>query len=240
MLEIGHRGGSGDLPENTISAFENSIKKGLKCIEFDVHLTKDEQLVLHHDYNTLRQTGVDALVNELTLAELKEMDFAYYFEGHNKKEPIITLDELFELMPREMILNIEIKNITRNKTEITKKVVECIHRHKRVDTVIVSAFDHYILKQVSLLDKDIKIGLILYSYILNPLKYIMSLGFSVYSVHPAIELVDQTFIKEVMNGGYKVYVYTVNSLEEYKYMLDQNVTGVFTDFPGTFDKEVVL
>ncbi len=235
MLEIGHRGGSGDLPENTISAFVNSIKKGLKCIEFDVHLTKDEHLVLHHDYNTIRQTGVDALVNELTLAELKEMDFANYLKNHHKIEPIVTLDELFELMPMDMILNVEIKNISRHKTAIAKKVVECIHRHHRVDTVIVSAFDHFVLKQVAELDKNIKIGLLLYSYLLNPLTYIQSLDFNVYSVHPAIELVDDLFIKEVKSGGYKVYAYTINTVEEYTYLKNQHVTGLFTDFPGTFD-----
>lgn len=239
MLEIGHRGGCGELPENTVSAFKKGIEKNLDVIEFDVHLTKDEQLVLHHDYNTLRQTGVDALVNELTLEELKQMDFAAYMEDHKTVEPIMTLDELFELMPSHMILNVEIKNITRHKTVIARKVVECIHRHERAETVVVSAFDHSVLEEVALLAPDIKIGLLLYSYIVKPMNYIKSLDFEIYSVHPAIELVDKVFVDEVMEAGYRVFVYTVNSLEEYVYSKSLEVTGVFTDFPKTFNLEPI-
>jgi len=48
-LKIAHRGGSGLWPENTIAAFRNAISAGAQGIELDVHLTKDNVLVVHHD-----------------------------------------------------------------------------------------------------------------------------------------------------------------------------------------------
>jgi len=50
----GHRGFGADQPENTIRAFEMAKAQGLDWIEFDVHLTKDEDVIVFHD-NSLKR-----------------------------------------------------------------------------------------------------------------------------------------------------------------------------------------
>lgn len=235
MLQIGHRGGAGDIPENTRSAFEKSIELGLKMIEFDVHRTKDGQLVLNHDYSTGRQAITDLVVSRSTLAELRELDFAAYKEDHTKVERIMTLDEVFEMLPDDMILNVEIKNVTFLKTDMAQLVVDCIVRNNRQDTVLVSAFDHEILKQIGEINPDIKIGVLLYSNLVNLPNYIKSLGIKPYSVHPAVELVDEKVIADLKADGYKVYVYTVNNKEDFDIIEKAGATGVFTDIPGVIE-----
>ena len=73
---IAHRGLHDEfLPENSKAAYENAIENGYP-IEMDIQLTKDGELVCFHDDNMVRMTGVDALVCDKTLAEIKEMRLA--------------------------------------------------------------------------------------------------------------------------------------------------------------------
>lgn len=234
MKQIGHRGGAGELPENTQSAFKNAIALGLEMIEFDVHRTGDGELVIHHDYSTLRQTGVDRMVHQSTLSELKTLDMAAYKPEYPMVESVLTLDEVFDLLPKTMMINVEIKNITSVKTDVAKLVVESIRRNDRIGTVVVSAFDHEVLREVARLEPEMKIGLLLYSNLCQPLDYIRNLGFDVFSVHPAIELVDEGFIRDMVDEGYEVCVYTVNTQEQFDYMEKAGATAVFTDYPGLF------
>ncbi|HVC87356.1 MAG TPA: glycerophosphodiester phosphodiesterase [Gaiellaceae bacterium] len=49
MLVIAHRGASGDLPENTLPAFERAIDVGADYVELDVHADREGRLVVTHD-----------------------------------------------------------------------------------------------------------------------------------------------------------------------------------------------
>src|SRR5699024_7854599 len=49
FFNVGHRGTRGLMPENTIPAFKKGIEVGANTIEFDVHITKDNQVVIYHD-----------------------------------------------------------------------------------------------------------------------------------------------------------------------------------------------
>ena len=74
---IAHRGGFFDnqkIYENTKEAFQIAIQKGL-AIELDVHVTKDEQVVVYHDDNLKRLMNVDATIEELRLEELPTKPF---------------------------------------------------------------------------------------------------------------------------------------------------------------------
>ncbi len=234
MIQIGHRGAAGWGPENTASAFYKALSMGVEGIELDVHLTKDREVVVHHDYTTGRQTGVDYPLRQLTLEELKALDFANYKHDHPQVERILTLEELFGIIPDHILLNIEIKNTSSLKTDIAPKVVEKVQQHQRSSSVLISSFDHQILKEVSTLDRNLKLGLLLYANHLNPLDYIQSLGFPIYSIHLAVELVDKNTICTLQGEGYRVYIYTVNTQEDYDTMKEAGACGVITDFPGRF------
>ena len=76
MLLIGHRGAAGMHSENTIKSIEAAISESVDMVEFDLTATKDRKLVLMHDPNTKRTTGIDASIPELTLKELREITTA--------------------------------------------------------------------------------------------------------------------------------------------------------------------
>jgi glycerophosphoryl diester phosphodiesterase len=68
-----HRGYVENHQENTIGAILASFTNWSGRAEFDIMLTKDEQLVVFHDYTTTRMTGVDKNVKDMTLAEMQAL-----------------------------------------------------------------------------------------------------------------------------------------------------------------------
>ena len=77
LQTIGHRGSIKEgLPENTIASFKDAIKAGCDCIEFDVWLTNDHQVVIHHDDTVFRMTNVNMnkKIYETNYNELPKID----------------------------------------------------------------------------------------------------------------------------------------------------------------------
>src|SRR5437016_1521532 len=89
-LVIAHRGASAYEPENTLRAFALAIEQGAQMIELDLHATRDEQVVVIHDFTLDHTTNLTGPVNQLTLAEIKKADAG-------KGERVPTLDETLDL-----------------------------------------------------------------------------------------------------------------------------------------------
>lgn len=102
MLRIAHRGASGYAPENTLAAFKKALEFDIDVIELDVHLTKDNHLVVIHDKTVNRTTDGKGKVADKTLAELQKLD-----AGNGEKIP--TLQEVLDLVNRKALVSIEIK-----------------------------------------------------------------------------------------------------------------------------------
>lgn len=90
MILIGHRGAAGIEPENTLRGIEAANEVGVDMIEIDLQATKDNHLVLFHDPNLLRISGVNKSINNMTL---KEINITTTKSGH----PIPTFEEALEV-----------------------------------------------------------------------------------------------------------------------------------------------
>jgi glycerophosphoryl diester phosphodiesterase len=71
---IAHRGGAEHAPENTLAAFRHAVALGADMLEFDVQMTKDEELVVIHDETVDRTTDGSGAVRDLTLAEIRSLN----------------------------------------------------------------------------------------------------------------------------------------------------------------------
>lgn len=113
-MVVAHRGGYYEngvttIPENSFPAIKQSIDTGVEMVELDVWKTKDDQYVIIHDKTVDRTTTGSGRVDELTLDELKELNLIIEDTGEVTSETIPTLEEAFEAVEGEIMLNIDIK-----------------------------------------------------------------------------------------------------------------------------------
>ncbi|MCI0545666.1 MAG: glycerophosphodiester phosphodiesterase, partial [Candidatus Rokubacteria bacterium] len=95
-LVIAHRGASEEAPENTIAAFELALALGADGLEVDVHLSKDDQPVVIHDFTLERTTDGAGPVRALTARELKRLDAGGWMGTRFRGQRIQNLHEVLE------------------------------------------------------------------------------------------------------------------------------------------------
>ena len=127
-----HRGANETHPENTLAAFEEAIRLGAQMIEFDVQLTKDNQLVIMHDDKVNRTTNGRGYVSNLTLNKIKKFDAGKWKSRKFKGERVPTLMEVLDIMPRNIWLNIHLKGDERLGAATAKAVIAANRTHQSV------------------------------------------------------------------------------------------------------------
>ena len=132
---ICHRGyhNSVDI-ENGLRAFKNAIKNDM-AIELDVHLTKDNKLVVIHDSSLLRVTGKEGIVEDLTLEELRDN---YLLKDD---EQIPSLQEVLSLINERVPLVIELMVYKRNYKALANKLKEELKDIKDRSKYMLISFD---------------------------------------------------------------------------------------------------
>lgn len=157
---IAHRGASFHAPENTLSAFRRAMELGADGIETDVQITADGQLVILHNYHVDLTTFETGRVVELTLDRLREMDFGIRKGPEFARERIATLDEALDTVRDMKVVNVELKAPADRSIPFVKRVVESVKAHGMVDNVIISSFQHDLLRQVKELCPALRVGVL--------------------------------------------------------------------------------
>ncbi len=105
-----HRGDRAKAPENTLPAFASAVSKGAHQIEFDVHLTRDGELVIMHDAAVDRTTDGSGAIADMTFAEIRALDAGSWFSPAFKGTQVPTLRETLEIIPESILCNVHLKN----------------------------------------------------------------------------------------------------------------------------------
>lgn len=120
-LIIGHRGAKGIAPENSLSGFTKAIELGIDGVELDVHLTKDGKLIVIHDMDLKRLTGLRIPIKQFTFKDLEKHDISKFFAK--------TQEKIMEKLPEEKKYFFELKIIQANSfylnihDQLTKKKI---------------------------------------------------------------------------------------------------------------------
>lgn len=96
-------------PENTLAAFARAWDEGADGIELDVHLSRDGEVVVHHDADLRRTAGLDGRLAEMSWAELKSLDVGSWKDPLWSSQRIPALDEVLKQTPGDRTILIEIK-----------------------------------------------------------------------------------------------------------------------------------
>ncbi|MFQ6026953.1 MAG: glycerophosphodiester phosphodiesterase [Dehalococcoidia bacterium] len=140
-LIIAHRGDLTSAPENTLPAFQHALAAGADGIELDVRLSSDGQLLVFHDRSLGRTCDGRGPVNHYSLAQLQRLDVGSWFGGEYQGLNPPTLDEVFQAMPLDFLVNVEMKVIIKDMRTIALRVGETIGRYQRWESTLVASFN---------------------------------------------------------------------------------------------------
>ena len=227
----GHRGASGDAPENTLAAFQMASAVGADGIELDVHFTYDRQVVVTHDDDTARVTGYKGLISSLTLAQLKKLDFSCNMAAF-KGETIPTLEEVLALIkPGKLHINIELKTNDENPNGLEEACQALVEKFGMEERVLYSSFNHYSLARMHSVAPHMKCGILYSNKPYKPWDYAGSFGCA--AIHPHFGSVNSPgYMEECHRVGIACNVWTVNTAQDIKAMLDLQVDGIITNYPA--------
>ena len=133
---IAHRGlHNEEFTENGMKAFENAVKNNIP-LEFDIHLTTDNQLVVCHDEDLKRTTGKEGIIERMTSQEIRE-NYRLLDGG-----VVPTFEEVLDLVNEQVPIVIELKVFEKNYKPLSKRVIEVlIQRVKDKRNYLLISFD---------------------------------------------------------------------------------------------------
>lgn len=228
MKIFAHRGISNIMPENSIASFKKAIE--LKCdgIETDLHLSKDNKLIVFHDFNLKRMTGLKGQVKDYYADDLNKISIGKNFSMEYKYETIPTLEQVLNLFKNnDMILTIELKQGSSLYENIEQLTVDTLKQYDMIDRCIIASFDHRALKLIREIEPNIKVSMLYGGYFLNTCEYANKHSFDFIS--PSIYSTDKALINDAHNNNLKVYSYATNTLEEYLNLKDMGIDGVYAN-----------
>jgi glycerophosphoryl diester phosphodiesterase len=230
-LNFAHRGASYEAPQNTLAAFMLAADLGADGIEFDVHLSKDGQVVVIHDFSLGATTDGRGLVRAKTLAELKELDAGSHFDPAFAGERIPTLQEVIDTVGQRLLFNIELK-AKGSGGDLAAAVVRIVAENNLADRVVVSSFNQPAVSRVARLNNKISTGL-LYGHGMP--FFLRRLWLSALvrpdALHPYYKAVDGEYMRWAKKQGYRVNVWTVDDPGEMRQLVKLRVDTIITNRP---------
>ena len=222
---MAHRGASTETPENTMAAFQKAIDDMADYIELDVQLTSDGEVIVMHDSNAYRTTGVDENIVNMTYKEVRRLDAGSWYSDEYKGEKVPGLREVLELAQGKIKLNIELKPAD-NGEELARKTVALIEKYNMENDCVITSFSSSALSAAKSCDENIRVG-----YILSAAygDYYDMKNIDFFSVNAAF--LSKRTIDAIHNSGKQVYAWTVNNKDSIKNLTNKGVDGVITDNP---------
>ncbi|MFZ5816144.1 MAG: glycerophosphodiester phosphodiesterase [Bacillota bacterium] len=246
---IAHQGASGYAPSNTMEAFRKALEQGADILEIDVHLTRDNIVVVSHDETIDRMSNGSGYIKDMTLAELRQYDFGYDFTPDGGKTfpyrgkgvRIPTLEELFQAWP-DLPVNIELK---QTDPPMEAQVWELIQRYQMEEKVLVVSFHGENMRRWRALAGE-RVAMAppvdhMYSFVGLYLPYLHWLYNPIYDAFQVprsqragpikVRFDSERFINLAHRLNMAVHYWTINEEVEMRELYGRGADGVMTDYP---------
>lgn len=247
---FGHRGASGNAPENTIPSFEAAYNAGAEYFEMDVHSSKDGEILVIHDETVDRTTDGCGFVKSMTVDEIKKLDAGFNFSTddgktfpfRNKGVGIPTLLELLRIFP-DNYFNIEIK---QQIPDITELVINTVRKASAEERVLLASENDLVMLGIrektaiptSLSHSE---AALLFSSIRREGGFIKpdtAVAVQIPEFYNKIHLISYEAVNAIHRLGMEVHVWTVNEMESIEKLLKIGVDGIISDYPERVKKTV--
>lgn len=216
MKIIGHRGARGLAPENTLIALQKALDHNVDEIEFDLRVTKDKAVVLHHNRRVTSRSGQKLWIAKNKLATLK-----------SHKPDLATLEEALAALPKTAKLYIEVKPRVdiRPIVKILKNDTHSFHLASKNHTTLMSLHK-------SLPDRP-TIVIHAWSGLIAAHR---ARRLQTKRVAMNQHWLWDGFISRFSKSGYQLSAYTLNDPKKAARWADKGLYGVVTDRPDLFGK----
>ncbi len=245
MIFIAHRGESYDAPENTLAAINLAWQRNAEAVEIDIHLSKDNRIVVIHDNHTGRLDRRFRRIAHQTLAELKCLDAGKNKGSQWQNERIPTLEEVLANVPQHKKLIIEIKCGSSVLDPLKRILVDYKLLPHQIEFI---GFDFNVLKNARKIFVDNEVfwvkNITYFEYINSwPEKLNQIINKTRHANFDGLDLsankiIDQTFVNIVKAAGLKLYIWVTNDPLEAKRLTEAGVDGITTDRPQWLKGEV--
>jgi glycerophosphoryl diester phosphodiesterase len=260
VIAYAHQGGAWEAPSSTLHAIDHALEAGATAIELDVHATADGQLVVCHDATVDRTTASHGTIASFTLAELKEMDFSYWWIPGADVTPgraagdypyrgrapadgafgIATLREVLERFP-SVVLNLDIKQTAPVVAPYEEALARVLAEFGRSDDVMVASFLDSATDAFRRYAPTVptSAGTVATAEAWRAVQAgeelpdIHAVAFQVPERQGDLVVVDERFVAAAHRSGKAVHVWTVNDTETMERLLDLDVDGIISDVPTT-------
>lgn len=216
MKVFAHRGFSHRFPEGTRAAYQGAIDAGADGFECDVRLTRDKEIICFHDRTLERITGKRRAVSRINAPDLAQLT------------EFITLQELLDMaITYRKDLLIETKHPVMYAGEIEERVVELLKNRApeiaaaNINISIMSFSYCATLRLKKHFADVIKVIKYPFAILYKPTRDV-AIDIELLRKHPGI-------IQRLRPG--KIYVWTVNSREDLRWLKKREIYGVITDRP---------
>jgi glycerophosphoryl diester phosphodiesterase len=243
-LLFGHRGASGEAPENTMAAFELAWQQGVRFLEMDCHATRDGEIVVLHDAMLERTTDGRGAVRELRFDEVARLDAGYRFTPDGETFPFrgkgVRVPRLVDVLAAfpDARINLEVK---QPGAEVAERVLELVRAARAEERVLLAAEDPGVLETIRALEPATALG----SSRDDVIAFYSALAEGTIDAHrprghalqipPSFlgrALVTEESLSAARALGLHLHVWTINEPAEMRSLLAAGVHGIMSDFPG--------
>jgi glycerophosphoryl diester phosphodiesterase len=235
---VAHRGASKYAPENTLASFKKALEENADIIELDVHVSKDDSLIIMHDSNTKRTTGTEGEIENLNFRDIRKLNAGFLFEENYKNEKIPTLDEVLKLVNGRSTVLIELKWPKNGiYINLVKEVLKCIAENNAQKWVIIQSFETAYLKEILSTTKTIDCHQLVFGWSnILPLYYDRKICignfeplFGVKSVNIFYLYLSKSFVSKMHSKNIKVFVFTLDDKEKIIQAINLGADGIISN-----------
>jgi glycerophosphoryl diester phosphodiesterase len=230
-LVLGHRGASADAPENTLAAFRLALAQGADGVELDAWRCATGEVVVGHDEDTARVSGVALRVPDAPLAALRALDVGGWKGDAFRGERMPLLSEVLEALPGAVV-NVELKS-RGGDLRLARAAARVVARAGAATRVLVSSFDWRLLVAFRLAAPDVPVGLLFDGD--RPWKLALAAGVRLMgpsAVHPERTLATEERVRAWARRGLAVNVWTVDDPAEARALAAMGAAGLITNVPA--------
>ena len=232
----GHRGAKGNYPENSLLSFMKAIEAGVDGMEFDIHMTKDGELVVIHDATLDRTTTGTGFVKDYTLAEIQAFSIGakyteyQHYDSSWDDERVPSLDQVLALcLAYNLEINIELKTYEVAYPGIEEKLLAAVEKSGfDSEKVVYSSFHLPTILRLQKLDSGAKVAWLLENFVPMPADYLATLKLEALHMDKDVILKMPEYWRSVAQN---LRVWTVNEEAEIQVLLDLGVAAIITDYP---------